>query len=324
MSNSWGTRGRFSSDDPINIATKAAHDAGLVVVFAAGNDGPDLDSLNPYCVAPWVICVAAGHKDGRTLADFSSRGIPGDPLYHPTITAPGVDIAAARATTGLVMHTFFAVDVVELGSDAVAYTAASGTSMATPHVAGTAALMLAANPELTPDDVKALLQATVTAMPGYREDEVGAGYLNAFEAVSAAQPSLPTPAVRRFEETDPAVSYTGGWVPRGTDIATFSGGSAVSSDVAGATATLTFTGTAVDWIGLRCTVCGIAGVSIDGGSATTVNTAGPGAPGSGLRSEVVFTSPTLAAGSHTMVITVSDTTTSGGAHIVVDAFDVAS
>ncbi|MGH7254529.1 MAG: S8 family serine peptidase, partial [Nitrospirales bacterium] len=132
ISNSWGTSGAFSSDDPINVASKMAHDQGLVVVFAAGNAGPSQNTLNPYCVAPWVICVAAGNKVGQTLADFSSRGIPGDPLYHPTITAPGVDIAAARATTGIVMNTFFAVDLIHLGTDAVRYTAASGTSMATP------------------------------------------------------------------------------------------------------------------------------------------------------------------------------------------------
>ena len=186
ISNSWGTTGSFSADDPINVASQAAHDAGLVVVFAAGNAGPTTDTLNPYCVAPWVICVAAGAKDGTTLADFSSRGIPGDALYHPTITAPGVNIAAARATTGIVINTFFAVDLVRLGTDAVWYAVASGTSMATPHVSGTAALMLEANPGLTPDQVKALLESSATPMSGYALYEVGAGYLNAYDAVTQA------------------------------------------------------------------------------------------------------------------------------------------
>jgi serine protease AprX len=183
ISNSWGTSGAFDESDPINVASRLAHDGGLVVVFAAGNDGLGTNTLNPYCVAPWVICVAAGHKDGSRLADFSSRGIPGDPLYQPSLTAPGVDIAAARATTGFTINAFLAVDLLELGADAVYYAAASGTSMATPHVSGTVALMLEANPALTPDQVKSALQASATPMPGYERHEVGAGYLNAYEAV---------------------------------------------------------------------------------------------------------------------------------------------
>lgn len=187
ISNSWGTSGAFDASDPINVASRLAHDGGLVVVFAAGNDGPGTNTLNPYCVAPWVICVAAGHKDGSSLADFSSRGIPGDPLYQPSLTAPGVAIAAARATTGLAINAFLAVDLLELGADAVYYAAASGTSMATPHVSGTVALMLEANPALTPDQVKFALQATATPMPAYERHEVGAGYLNAYQAVRTAQ-----------------------------------------------------------------------------------------------------------------------------------------
>jgi serine protease AprX len=68
ISNSYGTNGPFSVDAPINVATKRAHDAGMVVVFAAGNHGPDPGTINPYCVAPWVICVAAGHRDGWPIS----------------------------------------------------------------------------------------------------------------------------------------------------------------------------------------------------------------------------------------------------------------
>src|SRR5438034_1090818 len=134
-----------------------------------------------------------------------------------------------------------------------------------------------------------------------------------------------TATVTRFEEDSAAIvaSPTDAWVRRGPEVAAFSGGTAGSSDVSGATVTFSFTGTAVSWIGLRCSVCGIASVSIDGGAATSVDTAGPAAPGSaGLTSEVVFTTSSLAAGTHTIVITVTGTTTSGGAQIVVDAFDV--
>ena len=132
--------------------------------------------------------------------------------------------------------------------------------------------------------------------------------------------------VSRFEENDAAVtgSPTNAWVLRGADVAAFSAGSAGSSDVAGATATFTFTGTAVSWTGLKCNVCGIATVAIDGATPISVNTAGSATPGSpGLASEPVFTVTGLAAGTtHTLKITVTGTTNSGGAHIAVDAFDV--
>ena len=186
ISASWGTSGAFDERDPINVASRLAHASGLVVVFAAGNGGPGANTLNPYCVAPWVICAAAGHKDGRTLAEFSSRGVAGDALHRPTLTAPGVDIAAARASTGIATNAFFAVDLASLGADAAYYAAASGTSMATPHVSGAVALMLEANPALTPDQVKAVLQSSATPM-SYAPHEAGAGFLDAFEAVRAAR-----------------------------------------------------------------------------------------------------------------------------------------
>jgi hypothetical protein len=129
----------------------------------------------------------------------------------------------------------------------------------------------------------------------------------------------------RFEEDAVTAAPAGAWVRVGPEVAAFSGGTAGSSDVSGATATFSFTGTAVSWIGLKCNACGIASVSIDGGAATAVDTAGPAAPGSpGLTAAAVFKRSGLAAGSHTMVITVTGTTTAGGAFIVVDAFDVAT
>jgi serine protease AprX len=116
VNNSWGGEGVFDPTDPTNVATKVLYDRGITVVFAAGNAGPGENTLNPYSVAPWVIGVAASCKavspdptnsasqcgDGRQsmLADFSSRGIPGDALYHPDITAPGVNIVSTRGLLG--------------------------------------------------------------------------------------------------------------------------------------------------------------------------------------------------------------------------------
>ncbi|GGE24556.1 hypothetical protein GCM10011571_28390 [Marinithermofilum abyssi] len=188
VSNSWGTTGPYDPNDPINVASKKLHDAGMVVTFAAGNEGPDNNTLNPYSVAPWVIGVAAGTKDGK-LADFSSRGIPGDPLVHPTITAPGQDIVSTKSSTGLVLNTLGTVkDIQSIEPQNLPYyTTASGTSMATPHISGVVALMLEANPSLTPDQVKNILENTARPMSGYGRHQVGAGYVDAYQAVQAAK-----------------------------------------------------------------------------------------------------------------------------------------
>ncbi|CAM3948633.1 SLH domain-containing protein [Mesobacillus thioparans] len=197
ITNSWGSSGDFDPNDPINIASKKAHDRGITVLFAAGNEGPGENTHNPYAKAPWVISVAAGVKDG-TLADFSSRGTKGVGgtftmdgkewtwKDEPTLTAPGVDIVSTRVLA----------PVSSLGIDKDAqtietaylpyYTTMSGTSMATPHVAGIVALMLEANPQLSPDEIKAILEQTATNMPGYETWEVGAGYVNAYAAIDQA------------------------------------------------------------------------------------------------------------------------------------------
>jgi serine protease AprX len=188
ISNSWGTSGKFEKEDPINVASKKAYKRGITVVFAAGNAGPEKDTLNPYSVAPWVIGVAAGDKQ-RRLADFSSRGRPGSKLYAPDITAPGVDIVSARASTGATINALTAADdATYIPPEYLPYyTTASGTSMATPHVSGTVALMEQANGSLGPDRIRKILKSTATDMPGRQTYEVGAGYLNAFKATKAAE-----------------------------------------------------------------------------------------------------------------------------------------
>src|SRR2546429_1639142 len=214
VNNSWGTSGAFDPKDPINEATKKVASRGITVVFAAGNDGPAQNALNPYSVAPWVIGVAAGCKIGvvdptnseshcmlddgskplvptnnqppeHVLADFSSRGIPDDPLYHPDITAPGVHIVSTRASTGTVLNASDANHDFDLTSSCAIsvaneqyYTCASGTSMATPHVVGVVALMQeAAGGGLTPDKNAAGLTATGRSPPGFVPWGVGGGGL---------------------------------------------------------------------------------------------------------------------------------------------------
>ena len=201
ISNSWGGQGAFDPSDPIAIASKTAHDHGIVVLFAAGNSGPGKDTMSPESKAPWVISVAAATKEGG-LAGFSSRGVPksqrpaGD-YNAPTITAPGTgrefasdagrftsDVVSARAKTNLVANGLISQADLELNpADLLYYTEISGTSMATPFAAGVVALLLSADPTLTPDQVKTILTQTASQMPGFSEFEVGAGYVNAYAAL---------------------------------------------------------------------------------------------------------------------------------------------
>ncbi|ALJ00536.1 S8 family serine peptidase [Rufibacter tibetensis] len=194
ISNSWGTSGDFEPLNPVNIASKKAYDMGIVSVFAAGNDGPSSDTHNPYAIAPWVISVGAGDKFGK-LADFSSRGVKGEGgtfTYEgenwnyenrPTLVGTGVDVISTRVIAP-VSSLSADMDAAELEPAHVPfYTHMSGTSMATPQVAGIVALLLEANPSLTPAQVKEILQKTATNMPGYESWEVGAGYVNAYAAV---------------------------------------------------------------------------------------------------------------------------------------------
>ncbi|MFC4410895.1 S8 family serine peptidase [Chungangia koreensis] len=201
ITNSWGDTSQagaeFDPNDPINIATKKLYDRGIVTVFSAGNSGPDMGTISGnYKKAPWVVTVAAGDAEGN-LTDFSSRGIEGKTGTvtvdgetwtwedRPTVTAPGYKVISTRTLSPTPL--LGATDDIEMIEPGYLpyYTTMSGTSMAAPHVAGVIALMLDANPELTPLQVKEILQQTATPMD-VSQWEAGAGYVNAYEAVMAA------------------------------------------------------------------------------------------------------------------------------------------
>lgn len=208
VTNSYGPLGggEYNADHPFMIAAKLAFDRNMTVLFAAGNDGAAKDTLSPYAQAPFVIGVAAGTKEGM-LAGFSSRGLPrserlndDNPLNDndaPTLTAPGTgryfegslarygfttDMISARAITNLSSNGLTADTEIPVGMIPF-YTQISGTSMATPFAAGVVALMLDADPTLTPAQIRQILTETATAMPGYQDFEVGAGYINAYAAL---------------------------------------------------------------------------------------------------------------------------------------------
>ncbi len=198
ISNSWGTTGAFDPTDPVNIASYEAYKQGIVSVFAAGNEGPAANTINPYSVAPWVISVGAADKAGA-LADFSSRGNPGETgtftmpdgqqwtyTSQPTLAATGVSIISTRALTGALPLLAIPDDINLDPAHLPFYTHMSGTSMATPHVAGIVALLFEANPSLTPAQVKQILVNTAVPMPGRSAFEVGAGHVDAYAAGATA------------------------------------------------------------------------------------------------------------------------------------------
>jgi len=204
----------FSSyeEDPLTLAAKRAVDAGIVVVAAAGNLGTGSDgqlqygSITAPANAPWVLTVGAYSTEGtvnRTddqMARYSSRG----PTFidfgaKPDLVAPGTGTVSLADPTSQ-MYTTKADFLVPgyLETAHTPYLSLSGTSMASPVVAGSVALMLEANPALTPNLVKAILQYTAEVHDDNDVLTQGAGYLNTMGAVELA---------RAFATQEPGALY---------------------------------------------------------------------------------------------------------------------
>lgn len=188
---SWGRTGDLRPDHPLNQATLRLYLSGITVVFSAGNlgnEGPG--NLNQHCLAPWVLCVAAGDLQ-NVRAPYSSYGHGGPdaaPYDHPDLTAPGHAITSAHPLPGTGLDDRLDIIGSLLGSQSPSpelYSDRSGTSMAAPHVAAAAGLIQAANPDLSPDQVMDILVATTDAMAD-EVHRVGAGYLNVREAYNLA------------------------------------------------------------------------------------------------------------------------------------------
>ena len=186
---SFSANTMFDANDPVNIATKMLTEHGINVVFSAGNTGPAAHTINPYAVAPWVVSVGATDTHGR-LANFSSRGDFASGFFRPTLVAPGVNVVSVRGSgiaTVTGVEGLAGADAQRLSSTELPYyTTASGTSFSAPQVAGTIALMLEANPSLTPAIVREILQRTATPLAPYYMHESGAGMLNVHAAVLQA------------------------------------------------------------------------------------------------------------------------------------------
>jgi subtilisin family serine protease len=180
LTNSWGCPSIEGCDaDALHPAAAALKAAGIFVVVAAGNTGPGCESIvdapAPYAE---VFTVGAVNR-ARQVASFSSRG-PVFGAAKPDLVAPGEDVLSALPGNS--------------------YGVYSGTSMATPHVAGVVALMWSANPALVGKidaTAKILRDTTTPAVPTFRSHDAadqcanpsitGTGLINAAAAVKAAR-----------------------------------------------------------------------------------------------------------------------------------------
>lgn len=167
---SFGDSYPTDGSDPMSQTVDALSEQyGTLFVIAAGNSGPE--SISAPGAAASALTVAATDKQDR-LASFSSTG----PLAYsgsmkPDIAAPGVDITAARSQ-----------DMTDGGEGL--YRTISGTSMATPHVAGAAAILAQQHPEWTGAQLKEHLMSTAKGLAdGYSPYEVGTGRLDVAAAV---------------------------------------------------------------------------------------------------------------------------------------------
>ena len=162
-------------------AINSARSRGTVVIVAAGNENQNASNSNPANCAG-VVTVAATNRNGAR-APYSNYGTVVD------VAAPGGD------ANGYILSTLNA-GTSSPGADN--YAGYQGTSMATPHVAGVAALMLAKNSALTPDDIEAKLKSTARAFPGTCS-QCGTGIVDAAAAVAAASGVTPPPTTTMSE-----------------------------------------------------------------------------------------------------------------------------
>jgi len=187
--------------DPLTVACRRAADLGMVVVAAAGNLGRNADGSPGYRRitapgnAPWVLTIGASSHMGTvgrnddTIAGFSSRGPTHvDRFAKPDLVAPGVGIESLSDAASYMYSSksqYLLPGTVQVSY--LPYLSLSGTSMSTPVVSGAVALMLQANPQLTPNAVKAILQFTAQVKSGYDLLTQGGGFLNTRGAVRLAR-----------------------------------------------------------------------------------------------------------------------------------------
>ncbi|HET6794260.1 MAG TPA: S8 family peptidase, partial [Acidimicrobiales bacterium] len=187
---SWGVHStQDPAYDPIDYAVERLWHQGIVVVTAAGNAGPGPTTIVKPGDDPDVITVGAYDSGSGTIPAWSSRGPTAQGVAKPDLVAPGRTLVATRS---------FGSTVEGQNPDALvppSYIKGSGTSQATAVTSGLVALLLAARPDLGPDQVKYLLTQHARQVPGYGPSDEGAGLAqlgpDVLRASAAGAPNQP-------------------------------------------------------------------------------------------------------------------------------------
>jgi subtilisin family serine protease len=198
-------------DDPLCQAVRRVTDAGIVVVAAAGNNGKDQNGAKVYGQIhapgnePSAVTVGAANSFGTdargddSITTYSSRGPTRsftvddngvkhyDNVLKPDLVAPGNKLVGAAASANYLLATHPELDAEVSSDDAHRMMYLSGSSMSAPIAAGAAAILLQANPSLTPSLVKAILMFTAQPLPGSNTFEQGAGEINIEGALRLAR-----------------------------------------------------------------------------------------------------------------------------------------
>jgi subtilisin family serine protease len=172
-------------DDPLAFAAEVAWRNGIVVVSAAGNGGTDLGRLMDPADDPYLIAVGSDDANGTAttaddaISDFSESG---DGVRNPDLVAPGRSIVSMRDPGSYIDSNYPGGRVTKR------LFRGSGTSQATAVVSGVAADLLQQRPDLTPDQVKAVLMQTAQPIPNADVRAQGAGLVNLDAALAAPAP----------------------------------------------------------------------------------------------------------------------------------------
>jgi serine protease AprX len=177
--------------DPLAAAAENAWHHGIVVVVSGGNEGQNAGRLTDPAMDPYVIAVGASDANlsvkgwrSPTVAAFSNSGTE---QRHVDLVAPGKSLTSLR-DPGSFIDTSHPEGLVS-GDTSGRLFRGSGTSQAAAVVSGAAALLLQANPALTPDQVKAALTSTANPIDGTSPLLQGAGELDVAAAVDVVRPT---------------------------------------------------------------------------------------------------------------------------------------